>query len=440
MLRYLTILVFIIASFFSITYSCDVAVVSSIAAKDGKPIIWKNRDDPAGVFFGVRRHEANNPEVGSYICIEERLYPDLTTICSAGVNEAGFAIANTNAYTGSLVKELVSIDVPLMEKALSNCKTVECFETLLINAHNHEDKFYVTSSNFVVIDAYGGAVHYEAYADMREPVEFIKHDANIVNFSNKTNHIDLHEIYDSTSEKRTKRGAELLTEYYNKDELTPKTMMQIVAKDVCNDEDNEQDLENFDTTFCISRAYTRFSTVIEGVTPNEDPKYTTMWVNVGEPSAGVYVPIYPAAHYIPEAVNANLMGGAPLNVEIINKELELYENNGGVFRYLEVLPSIRDMTINKIKLYDLQDSLTFPLEDTLIEADREIKQAIKNGEVNYDTEEVLKTFSKDASNYAYDVYSGKSELPSRSNLYTFQMWLRLVFNNSTSLIDTILGR
>lgn len=416
--------------------SCDVLVISSHASKNARPIIWKNRDDPAGFYIGIKKRKASNPDIGSYICIEEKLYPDMFSICSAGLNEAGFAIANTSAYTGSTFKELINIDEPILERALNICKSVACFEKLLIEAHNYPNKFYVTSSNFVAIDSSGGAVHYEAYADLRQPVDFIKHDANIEHFSNKTNYIDLHKIYDSTSEKRAHRATDLLTYYYNKNELTPKTVMQEISKDVCDD-DTSQNLNNFNTSYCISRAYTRLGVVIEGVAPGEDPRLATMWVNLGEPSVGVFVPIYPAAHFIPAAVQSNTLGSAPFNVTIIDKELEIYSNNGSLNRYVEI-PGIKDMTMNKEKLIKWQQT-SFTIENNLIKEDRKIKDYIKNVKEPGKIEKILKAFSNDAVTYAYETYAGKNELPLNSNINSFKIWLKSAYRNADSIIMNILG-
>lgn len=420
---------------YSISKACDVIVVSSGTAKDGRPIIGKNRDDPAGFFVAVKRFKAENPAVGSYICVEKTLYPDNISICSGGVNEAGFAIANTNAYVGSIAKELVSIDILLMEKALSTCDRVECFEQILKDAYSNpikETQNYITSSNFVVMDAHGGAVHYEAYADIRQDLELIKHDANITKFSHKTNYIDLHEIYDSTSLARDRRLNTLLTDLYYKNELTPKSIMQVVLKDVCNDEDDEQDLTHFNTRYCISRAYTRVSFVIEGVKPGEDPRFTTMWVNLGEPSLGVYVPVYPAARFIPEAVKANNLGSAPLNVAILNRKLECgYENLGSVNMYVETFP-LKDMYIDKIKLYQLQNSITFPIENTLLDNDRQIKESLR-GNNTYNIEETLKQFSEDFTLWAYQVYSGRPSLPEDSNKEALDLWTKAAKLNITTL-------
>ena len=427
---------FIILLSYSLALSCDIVVISTQAAQGGRPIIWKNRDDPAGFFIGVRRFKANNPEIGSYICIEEKLYPDVTSICSAGVNEAGLAIANTSAYTGSGIKELINVDEPVLERALSNCKTVECFEKLLIETHNYPEKFYVTSSNFVVIDAFGGALHYEAYADLREPVDFIKHDANVEHFSNKTNYIDLHEVYDSTSEIRSHRATDLLTYYYNQNMLTPKTVMQEISKDVCDD-DNSQNLQSFNTRYCISRAYTRLGVVIEGVAPGEDPSLSTMWVNLGEPSVGVFVPVYPAAQFLPKVVKTNALGSAPFNAAIIDKELEIYSNNGSLNRYVEI-PGIKDMTMNKEKLIEWQKT-PFDIENNLIEEDKKIKDYVKDINDPKKVEEILKTFSEDASNYAYDIYTGGSSIPLSSNKNSFKIWLKSAYKNANSLIMSILG-
>ena len=422
-----------------ISKACDVVVVSSGAAKEGRPIIAKNRDDSAGFFVAIKKFKAENPVVGSYICVEKSLYPDNISICAGGVNEAGFAIANTNAYVGSIAKELASIDVPLMEKSLSTCDRVECFEQILKDAYSNpikETQNYITSSNFVVMDALGGAVHYEAYADLGQELQLIKHDANMTKFSHKTNYIDLHDVYDSTSLARDGRLNTLLTDLYYKSELTPKSIMQVVLKDVCNDEDDEQDLTHFNTRYCISRAYTRVSFVIEGVKPGEDPRYTTMWVNLGEPSLGVYVPVYPAARFIPEAVKANNLGSAPLNVAILNRKLESgYENLGSVNMYVETFP-LKDMHIDKIKLYQLQNSITFPIENTLVDNDRQIKESLRRNST-YNIEETLKKFSEDFTLWAYQVYSGRPKLPEDSNKEALDLWLKAASANISTIASQI---
>ena len=394
----------------------------------------KNRDDSAGFFVAVRRFKAENSKIGSFLCVEKSLYPDEYSICAGGVNEAGFAIANTNAYVGSLAKELLSIDVPLMVKALGNCETVACFEQLLKKSYeNPVDN--MTSSNFVVMDAQGGAVHYEAFADVGQALELIQHDVNTTElpFSHKTNYTSLHEIYDSTSQARDTRLGVLLTDLYHKNELTPKSMMQDVLNDVCDDKDGEQDLANFNTKYCISRAYTRASFVIEGVKPGEDPRYSTMWVNLGEPSIGVYVPVYPAAHYVSEAARANNLGSAPLNIAILNKKLEdFYDNLGSINIYFESFPN-KDMYMNKVNLYKWQDTVTFPIEDKLVDSDGQIKESLRKYKAK-NIEETLKEFSESSSLWAYQVYSGNPDLPEDSDNEALELLRKAgVVNAATTL-------
>ena len=416
--------------------SCDVAVISSSAAKNGKPLIWKNRDDPVGFFIGVRKYKAANPEVGSYLCVEEKYFPDNFSLCSAGVNEAGFAVANTDAYTGSNIEGLLNVDTFIMEEALNNCKTVACFEDILTSKHDKKGKFYATSSNFVVMDAYGGAIHYEAYAKLRKPVEIIKHDVNILNFSNKTNYVELHDIhYDHTSIQRSERGTELLEKLYAENELTAKNIMHVVAKDVCEDNTTE-DWDNFNTDYCISRAYTVLSIVIEGVEPYSDPAYSTMWVNLGEASIGIFVPIYPAAQSIPKEVKMTAVGSSPFNLAIMEKEAALYDNNGIANKYIE-FPYVKDRTMDKTKLLDIQ-KVSFAIEDMLIDVDQKIKETLKN-DSTLNIKSTLDNFSHYGSQYAYTMYTGGDTTPNMINIKAFRYWLKAIYKNAGSFVENILG-
>ena len=147
-------------------------------------------------------------------------------------------------------------------------------------------------------------------------------------------------------------------------------------------------------------------------------------MNLGEPSVGVFVPVYPIVQEIPKELEAGIFGLSQINLAIIEREFELYDNNGTVNRYIELPVSI-DETINKIKLKQIQEDI-FMIENILIEEDQRIKKLLKNDVLTDDVlvKKILAQFSNIAVKYAYTNYSGE-----RSNLIKYTDTFRLILKN-----------
>ena len=94
--------------------------------------------------------------------------------------------------------------------------------------------------------------------------------------------------------------------------------------------------------------------------------------------------------------------------------------------------------MNKENLIEWQKT-TFEIENNLIGEDKKIKDYIKNVADPKRTEEILKTFSNDAANYAYETYNRQNSIPINSNLNSFQIWLKSAYRNMNSLIMKVLG-
>ncbi len=149
--------------FFSILFSvlmgigsisaCTSAVISAKASKNGRPMLWKNRDTNA----------LNN----KIMVFNDGNYPYVALVNSndkkgrsvwIGYNNKGFGIMNTASYNlnNDTIKQRGG-EGRIMKKALQTCATIDDFEKLLRNIPQPTRM----ESNFGVIDAHGGAAYFE---------------------------------------------------------------------------------------------------------------------------------------------------------------------------------------------------------------------------------------------------------------------------------------
>lgn len=137
------------------SFACTTVIVSANASSTGRPLLWKQRDTPNE--FNVLDHR------------EGRLY-DFTAVFNSsdlrrenaycGANDRGFAIVNNLSYNlrpDSL--GLVTVAGKLMSEALGECVTVDDFEKLIVSKGRPNG----LSTNFGVIDAFGGAAYFEVW-------------------------------------------------------------------------------------------------------------------------------------------------------------------------------------------------------------------------------------------------------------------------------------
>ena len=424
--------------------ACDIAVVSGKYTSNGRPLIWKNRDHGPRWEQEVRYYDAVDPNVGGSVRVVDRastmkwLYGDGdVTIMSGGVNESGFAIANTTVYEADPVHEYYSnANHLLMEKAVETCITVEDFDALLADFRNVSENWNkIISGNFVAIDAEGGAALYEIYSGpgvqaYLNPLMINKFDANDVEdapmgFVNRTNS---HEWLTRTSDtKRELRGTDILAELYDEGVEFPneaskglnfKNVLMVLAKDVCGDDPTMVDgipsssPNKYNTKYCISRYMTNIALVVDGVPVGEDPGLSTLWCNLGEPSIGVSTPYFPAANGVtPYAwAESDMETGYPIDNTVtcaINQAINdceidgLYINNWDYgYWYLEM-----DRTIDYELLREVQ-TWTLPLEEKIIENTEAILDQYRNGS-GYTTQD-LYDLSHYAARYMYNNYSQRT--------------------------------
>jgi hypothetical protein len=99
--------------------------------------------------------------------------------------------------------------------------------------------------------------------------------------------------------KRYYRAKYLLENYTQGAGTSYRWVCQNLSKDM-----GERPYPNpLDTTNCISRYITVSSVVIVGGRQNYSGKITCMWTNLGEPSVGLYTPIFAFAEHPPSVLD-----------------------------------------------------------------------------------------------------------------------------------------
>ncbi len=136
---------------------CTLALVRASRTADGRMIIWKNRDVS-------NRNEVARLFTGPTYRFIGIGYGDQLTEVWGGVNSAGFAVANSNAWNfESFITP--DDDGTIQTLALGTCNTIAQFRTILNNTN-----FYVhapdtgrnTPSDFFVFDSSGAMSIFEA--------------------------------------------------------------------------------------------------------------------------------------------------------------------------------------------------------------------------------------------------------------------------------------
>ncbi len=428
---------------------CDIAVVSAKATTNGRPIIWKSRDNSPSWHQEIKYFDAEILDPvgpGGYLMVYDKkaLYEILTgfpEISSGGINESGFAITCTTVYENTNpIHEALNVNTDIVRQALRECTTISEFENILDNFDKYNTG-KIISANFAVIDPYGGAALYEAFtghigAAIR-PVMYEKydantgritdHDGNVIDEGEGDNFIGFHNranankyIPWNNGEERRERATELLTQLSDEGRLDYRTIMQEVSKDIiCVQSKEDSTEENYTTTKCISRAQTRLGLVIDGVAPpdqdeNHAPELSTFWCALGEPAISVYVPYFVHAGDVSYLayVDAIDIHGESYDLNdtcLMNRAMNrretfdnlLYETNSGT-----PLLVMDDPTINKVELELIQE-WTFPLEDFIIEKTEEFLEEIADSGVPVTTE-ALKCFSDYCNEFVYEKYHDAS--------------------------------
>lgn len=316
--------------------ACTTAVISGRVTRDGRPILWKNRD-----YASAPRNEVVLLTDGTYRVLAVVNAGSRKSVWM-GTNEAGLCMEN------SLSTDLDDADDDqglgngsFMRLALQTCATVQEVKQLLeqTNASGR-----TTTANFGVIDAQGGAAIFET-----GPNSFEMFDANdpavapegyLVrsNFSTVAQELPSSPSESSVSELRSgdryARACRLL-EGAPDGSIDVAYLIHYVTRDLAGpslealpgslNADSGTLPEWIPTANTISRSTTVSAAVFHGVKANEDPRFTTMWVALGDPKFSVAVPCWASLESIADELQgedggeigelARLLRDASLNVD-----------------------------------------------------------------------------------------------------------------------------
>ena len=290
--------------------ACTTAVISGKYTKDGRPMLWKNRDT-----YSINNilHYFND---GKYTFVGLVNSKD-TKFKSVwiGMNSEGFAIMNSASYNlnfGCNAK-LTGLEGRVMKEALATCKNLAEFEAYLKALPQPTG----LEANFGVIDAEGGAAFYEIGQYGFE--KFDANDPKIAPFGYiiRGNYSHTGRLgNESGGYIRYNTASELFYEKASTDGLTAQYIQQNCAKSLRHSllkEDlvdvagnlppNHPKFKHFRDY--IARSGSSSSCVVEGVKKGENPNLVTLWANVGFPLTSVIVPVWVDKTSLPSIVDYN---------------------------------------------------------------------------------------------------------------------------------------
>lgn len=298
-MKYKNIL-FLFITFFvinSYTDACTVAVVSGKYTKDGRPLLWKNRDTWAVknhiMFFNNGKYE--------YIGLVNSTDPTGKSLW-IGVNSKGFAIMNSASYNLNIgdTTELNGQEGRLMKKALAECATVEDFEKMM----NEMERPTRLEANFGVIDANGAAMMYELNNKGYE--SFDANDPKVAPFGYiiRGNYSFTGSFgKESSGYIRLNTVDKLFYHAASSNSFDAQFIMQDVTRGLkhsllnvdlyeqyANIPENTQTFSFFHDF--VARKSTASSCVIQGVKIGEDPEFATLWSAVGFPLTSITIPTW----------------------------------------------------------------------------------------------------------------------------------------------------
>jgi hypothetical protein len=276
--------------------ACTSAVISGKATKDGRPLLWKQRDT------GTLQNKlvSSRGERFRFLGVHD-LTDSANAECFMGSNEVGFSIINTASYNLSYERYKGKMDEEgvLMKRALGTCITLADFEQLLNDTRGKRG----VEANFGVIDAAGGAAYYET-----DPYAYKKFDANDPvaaprGYLLRTNFSASGAPEDGQGYIRFQTATDLFQWAYLGEGLSVDFLLlegtvcfthSLVGTNLAKD--NLPESEHVRTMVHFADFIPRYSTsasmVIQGVKPDEDVALTTLWTVLGSPLTTPVVPVW----------------------------------------------------------------------------------------------------------------------------------------------------
>lgn len=353
-MKRIVIYTLIVTVAFFLTYStveaCTTVIVSGKRTVDGRSLLFKQRDTYSLENKLVSFSDGEYPYVG---IVNTKDTANLNVW--GGHNSAGFAIMNSASY--NINPEEKSDDKKessgkLMKLALQKCKNLSDFEQLLDSL----PRPLGLSSNFGVIDAYGGAAYYET-----NDAGYVKFDANDtgqapLGYLIRTNFSFSGDRARDKGLARFQAATELLYQASLTNNLSYEYLLNDVSRSLLHGITHvnlfeEVQKENNRYGFVAFRDYIpRYLTasviVVQGVKKNESPAFTTSWITLGFPLVTPSIPIWVdnKSNSLPSIVVADESGKSKLNEWSLNLKKKLFpieRGEGSDYLNLEVLLSKR---------------------------------------------------------------------------------------------------
>ena len=313
------LLAIILISMLSIdVFACTSAIFTGKCTKDGRPLMWKNRDtgelNNRLEHFKGKKYDfvglVNSPSKGGEVW--------------AGSNEAGFCIMNTASYNLAIPeeKDLQDGEGSVMFKALGICRTLKDFEKFLDTIR----KPLAVEANFGVIDAEGGAAYYEV--NTRTWKKFDANDSKLApeGYLIWTNYSRSGKVDQGMGYVRWGNATDIVEKAYKEGvKFTPEWIMEnlsrsfyhsILKADLRNSDIAEKTNGWFIDQDFIPRKSTSAISIFQGVAKGEKAKHTIFWCGMGYGPLAVLVPVF-MTHT--KLIPATLAKGSSINNDKKNK-------------------------------------------------------------------------------------------------------------------------
>ena len=267
---------------------CTVGVASGRATRDGRPLLWKNRDAKVHDNVVTAFNDGKWPYVGI-------TNAGASNSVWGGANAAGFCIMNSLSRDLPQGSKTGPGNGPFMKLALRTCATVADFEALL---QRTDETGRRTRANFGVIDAGGAAAFFETGHGSFRRFDADETDSGVLvraNFAVTGG--------GEAGRDRFERAGLLCQSLPEGERLTASWLLRNFVRDLTPPKAATTGDENeLDARETIHRQTTVASMVFEGCRPDEDARCTTMWALLGQPIFSVAVPCWPAAGRVAPAV------------------------------------------------------------------------------------------------------------------------------------------
>jgi hypothetical protein len=280
---------------------CTIGVASGYVTVDGRPLLWKVRDT-----------DETNPNCISYVEGSPYDYIGVHGIGKPvymGLNEVGVATGNSSVTTpgsgntNSMVQRHILRNFDNMDQirdywrstiTSGACNATGCFP--FIDAMGNASIFEVNRSHW--------ALEYNSMDPNRE-------SQGLLGFVVRAN--EFHESIDGTDDILAVHGR-YQSGTYNVAGLVHLGILSVQTIVQGNNDQYGFEFHRYgpdQVLTAISRDYTRSVMTIHGVTPDEDPTLSTMWIILGQSNFGIAVPVWvPVTNIPPCLANGDMYGRA----------------------------------------------------------------------------------------------------------------------------------